>query len=331
MNNWTTVPTARGAVPASSLGRTLIHEHLFVKTSEIEATGFDRYWNEEAEIAHAVDKLEQLKADGIDTLVDCTVPGLGRDIRAIAKLAERTDINIVVATGLYSVGALQFYFAFRGPGTPLPGPDPIDALIAREIEHGIDGTGIRPAFIKVTMETPDVDDQLARPLAAAARVHAATGVPIQVHTDVTRETGIAAIKILNRYGADLSRVVFAHSGDSNDLDYIGRILDAGALVGFDRFAHDLFNTTEDKIATLELLLERGYARQVVLSHDAHAFNDAVPFPGDQALHAEMFPGFGWTFVPTQLVPRLKADGISDTTIETMLVHNPRRFFTGETE
>lgn len=327
MVNGDRIHTAAGPISPAALGTTLIHEHIFVKTTEIEATGFDRYWDEEAQVEIARVKLSELKSAGIDTLVDCTVPGLGRDIHAVARLAEIADTNILVATGLYSVGRLQFYFAFRGPGTARGGVDPIDALIKREIENGIDGTGIHPAFIKVALETPDPNAPLARPLASAARVHSDTGLPIQVHTDVTAETGCNALKILNTYGADLSRVVLTHTGDSNDLDYILRLADSGAFIGFDRFGLDIFNSSNDKIKNLVTLIKRGYTDQLVLSHDAHSFNDANPYPDDYG--PPLFPDHRWTYIPDVIVPRLRDHDVSEQTIETILKNNPARFFTGK--
>jgi phosphotriesterase-related protein len=322
------VQTARGELPVAQLGHTLMHEHIFNTSAEIEFSGLDRYWDEEREVARAVAKLDELKGLGIDTLVDCTAPGLGRNIRAIAKVAERTPLNVVVATGLYAPQALPYYFAFRGPGTPIPIDDPMDALFAREIEQGIDGTGIKPGFIKAALESPDPESQLARPTAAAARVSAATGTPVQIHTDVFQSTGLTVIEIFQRYGADFSQLVIGHSGDSNDLDYLARLFDSGAFVGFDRFGVDFYNSPENRIETLLAVIERGYIDQIVLSHDACSFNDLAPDADSQAGLAAALPDYRYTFLSTEVLPKLKERGITDAQLDTMLVANPARFFGG---
>src|ERR1700678_546938 len=96
----TEVNTVRGPVDGRRLGRTLMHEHIFVLSPEIEKTAEE--WDEAAEQARAVTKLRELKDHGIDTLVDLTVIGLGRYIPRVAAIAEQVpDINVVVATGVY--------------------------------------------------------------------------------------------------------------------------------------------------------------------------------------------------------------------------------------
>src|SRR5689334_24790355 len=94
--------TARGAIDTSELGVTLMHEHVFILTTEI-TQNFPETWGEEAKReADAITRLNELKASGVDTIVDLTVIGLGRYIPRIARIAAATDLNIVVATGIYT-------------------------------------------------------------------------------------------------------------------------------------------------------------------------------------------------------------------------------------
>src|SRR5580704_15536720 len=138
------VNTVRGPITGADLGRTLMHEHIFVLSPEIEKPSTE--WDESAEQARAVDKLRELKAAGIDTLVDLTVVGLGRYIPRIVSIAERVpDINVVVATGVYTYNEVPMFFHFRGPGTILGGPEPMVDLFVREIHEGIGDTGVRAA------------------------------------------------------------------------------------------------------------------------------------------------------------------------------------------
>ena len=111
----TQVATVRGPISTSALGTTLMHEHVFVLSPEIH-TNHPYPWDEDARVAQAVDKLNQLKSAGIDSIVDPTVVGLGRYIPRIQRIAERTELHIVVATGLYTYNELPHYFDFRGPG-----------------------------------------------------------------------------------------------------------------------------------------------------------------------------------------------------------------------
>src|SRR5207245_9001038 len=105
-----TLETVRGAIDTSALGATLMHEHVFVLSAEIMQNFPDDWGDEDRRVADAVARLNELKSAGIDTLVDLTVIGLGRYIPRIQKVAEQTDLNIVVATGLYPYDEVPHYF-----------------------------------------------------------------------------------------------------------------------------------------------------------------------------------------------------------------------------
>ncbi len=106
------VQTVLGPVDADRLGVTLMHEHVFVLSPEIQQN-WPTGWDEEQGVADAVVRLNELAAAGVSTIVDLTVVGLGRNIRLVKRVAEQVDLNIVVATGLYTYDALPHYFDFR--------------------------------------------------------------------------------------------------------------------------------------------------------------------------------------------------------------------------
>ena len=59
--------------------------------------------------------LKEAKAHGVDTIVDLTVLGLGRDVATVREIAQASGMQVIVATGLYTYDALPHYFASRGP------------------------------------------------------------------------------------------------------------------------------------------------------------------------------------------------------------------------
>src|SRR5699024_4534044 len=71
----TEVQTVTGTIDSSELGRTLVHEHIFVLSEEMRQN-YDTTWDDEERISDAVTKLNDLKAAGIDTIFDPTVVGL---------------------------------------------------------------------------------------------------------------------------------------------------------------------------------------------------------------------------------------------------------------
>src|SRR5690242_11088584 len=103
----TTVESVRGPVELSDLGTTLMHEHVFVLTADMQNNQMEP-WDEEARVADAVAKLRELKAVGVDTIVDPTVIGLGRYIPRIQRINEQVDINIIPATGVYTYDDVPF-------------------------------------------------------------------------------------------------------------------------------------------------------------------------------------------------------------------------------
>ena len=105
------VESVRGPVDLGSLGQTLMHEHVFVLSTEHVQNYGNSWWDEEARVADAIAKLNALYAKGIHTIVDPTVWGLGRYIPRIQRIAAQTPVNIIVATGLYVYEELPQQYA----------------------------------------------------------------------------------------------------------------------------------------------------------------------------------------------------------------------------
>src|SRR5690349_7630361 len=123
LKSMATIQTMRGPIDSAQLGVTLMHEHIFVLSTEIMLNYPEAWGDEERRIRDAVARLNELSSRGINSVVDLTVIGLGRYIPRIRRIAEQTPINIIVATGIYTYNDVPFYFHFRGPGTPLDGPE----------------------------------------------------------------------------------------------------------------------------------------------------------------------------------------------------------------
>ncbi|PXY36274.1 phosphotriesterase family protein [Prauserella flavalba] len=316
-----TVQTVTGALGTDQLGRVLMHEHVFVINHEY-AVNYPETWDDEERTADAVAKLVALKEAGIDTIVDLTVLGLGRDIRKVRAVAERSPVRIIAATGFYTFTELPNYLKFHGPGRLIGGDEPMTGMFVRDITEGIAGTGIRAGILKCATDVPGVTPDVERVLRSVARAHLETGVPISTHTDVSTQRGLDQQKIFAEEGVDLGAVIVGHSGDSDDLDYLQRLLDNGSYLGMDRFGLDTKLAFDMRVATVAALAERGYASRMVLSHDAscHSHN----FPGD--FRAKHLPNWRFTHLTEDVVPALLAAGVSQRDIDVMLVDNPRAIF-----
>src|SRR4051812_36809168 len=240
------VETVGGPVDVADLGSTLMHEHVFVLSTEYVQNyghGAGGWWDEEERVADAVAKLRELPARGISSIVDPSVWGLGRYIPRIQRIAEQVPgLNIIVATGLYTYNDIPMQLKYRGPGTIFDGPEPLVDDFTRDIVEGIGGTGVKAGLLKCCVEEQGLTPGVERVARAVAATHRETGTPITVHTSSGAQTGRLALDLFRKEGADSSKIVVGHAGDTNDLDYLMALADTGAILGMDRFGIDSFNS-----------------------------------------------------------------------------------------
>jgi phosphotriesterase-related protein len=294
-----------------------MHEHLFTVDPDV-ARNVDTGWDEDAEVERTVQRLTELQVAGIGTLVDLTVIGLGRDVRLMQRVAAQVPVHIVAATGLYTYHDVPMYFRYRST-------DHMTDCFVRDIEDGIVETGVRAGILKCATDEAGVTDGVAKALRAVARAHLRTGVPISTHTHAATERGLDQLRIFAEEGVEPSRVVIGHSGDSTDLDYLQRLLDTGATLGMDRFGLDAILGFAERVATVAELCARGYAGQLVLSHDASCFADVL----SEEMRQRANPNWHFQHITRDVLPALRVRGVTDEQLETMLVRNPRRILAGD--
>ena len=317
-----TVETARGTIDTSRLGATLMHEHVLIESPEYQAN-YPGDWDEEERVADAVRRLDDLFAEGISTIVDLTVLGQGRNVPRVARIAEATSLNIVVAAGVYVLSDLPFPLRTRGPGSPLGGGgEPLEDLLWHDVEVGVAGSGVKAGILKCTTDQAGITPDVERAIRAVARVHRATGVPITTHSHAGTRRGLDQQDLLEQEGVDLGRVVIGHSGDTLDLDYLERILARGSYLGMDRFGIDTMLPFDDRVEVVARLCQRGHAGRMVLSHDAACHSDWF----DQQALAATLPNWHFRHISRDVLPALRRQGVTEAQLTAMLVDNPRAIF-----
>jgi phosphotriesterase-related protein len=316
----TPVQTYLGPVDPDDLGLTLLHEHVFVRDLELERNGVVPEWHETEAVERAVRGLHALHALGVRTIVDLTVPGLGRDVATVARVAARVPVRLVAATGWYTRGSLPLHFALRGPGRLVDGPDELAELFLRDIEIGIAGSPVKAGMIKVVTDEDGITPDVARVLEAAAEVQRATGVAITTHSQPATRNGLDQQRFLGARGVALERVVIGHSGDTDDLDYLRALMDAGSTIGMDRFGMEHVLPDDRRVRAVAALVRLGYGDRMILSHDAAFYSHVTP-PSWRAVHA---PGWHMETIPGRIVPMLRSIGVSEAELRQLLVVNPRR-------
>ena len=286
---------------------------------------------EEDRIADAVSKLKALASQGIRSIVDPTVIGLGRYIPRIQRIAEQVpELNILAATGCYTYDQVPFFFRHRGPALNVAVgadvPEPMVDMFTSDITEGIAGTGVKAAFLKSAIDQEGMTDGVQRVMRAVARAHRQTGTPITVHTHPGSQTGLAVKKLLcDEEGVDATRVVLGHSGDSSDVDHLSALADEGFILGMDRFGISVETTSEARADTVAELCRRGYADRMVLSHDAACYIDWI----DPNVLATMTQ-WNYQHIHDDVLPYLLQHGVTDDQIDTLLIQTPRRYFENTT-
>ncbi|MDR7522799.1 MAG: phosphotriesterase-related protein [Armatimonadota bacterium] len=296
------VHTVCGPVAPEALGRTLMHEHVFCDF--YRTTGdLNHLLNDER---LACDELAALVRAGGTALVDCTTPDIGRNPVGLQRVAERTNLHIVMGTGWY-----------RQPFYP-PQVDRMSTLaladqMIRELTEGVDGIGIRAGIIgEIGAHLDYLAAQEERVLRAAARAHRATGAPITTHASMY-PVGLAQLEVLREAGADPARVIVGHCDTYLDTDYHLAILRQGAYVQFDTVGRLHMNPDERRADALVALVRAGWATRLLLSSDRCHRSD---------LHA--FGGGGYDIVFTKFFQLLRERGLSDGDLDLLTVENPRR-------
>jgi phosphotriesterase-related protein len=316
------VQTAAGAVDASELGKTLIHEH-FRGRDEAIAHQWPHAYDEDQEWSDSIAQANAVKEHGVKTIVEPTAMLLGRNVPLLQRIAAETGLNIVACTGIYTYDHLPHFFENRDA-------DAMADLFVHDIEQGIQGTDVKAAFIKCAADEPGVTENIEKVHRAAARASVRTGVPIMAHSRPASNTGPRQVEILLEEGVAPEKIQIAHTGDTDDLDYIHGLLEKGVYIGLDRFGLPMFLPTEPRIRTALALLQEGHAERMFLSADFVVALDWFPPEAEEQLIAAGVVEEDWsmTLLFERIIPALKEGGMTDEQLDTMLVANPARWLSG---
>jgi phosphotriesterase-related protein len=316
-----TVETVQGAVGAEDLGTVLIHEHVRFR-DEAVAAQWPEHYDERAELAAALDAVRAAAERGVQTICDPTAMFGGRDVEFMQRVAEQTGVRIVACTGIYSYDYLPHFFENRSV-------DEMAGLFAGDIVAGMQGTSVKAGFLKCAADAPGVTENVEKIHRAVARASLQTGAPIMAHSRPASDTGPRQVEIFKEEGVDPGKIQIAHTGDTDDLEYIERLLDTGVVIGLDRYGLEMFLPMDRRNATFAELLRRGYADRIVVSQDFCATIDWFPPEAEEQFVAGgLIRDWSMTLVFDQVLPALREVGVlTDEDERTIFVDNPRRWLT----
>jgi phosphotriesterase-related protein len=313
------IPTLTGSVAEDDLGCVLMHEHVFVLNAEL-MINYPEMFPEDEMVERAVGVLDQVKSTGVDTFVDLSVMGTGRNVPVLARIAARSDLNILVATGWYTYHEAPVFAQLNGPGRLFDGPDPMAEMFIRDIRQGISDTGVRAAVLKCSADKYGMTDGVMNVMQAVADAHLETGAPIFTHSDANNGTGLLQQDYFESRGIDLAGVVIGHCGDSDDIDHLRRMADRGSVLGMDRFGLESKSPYTTRIDTVARMCRLGYADRMVISTDSSVFS--MNFPDDH--RRTHLPLWDARAVMPRVLVDLRAAGATEYDIDQMMRRNPAR-------
>ena len=296
------IHTVSGEIEPSALGRTLMHEHLFCDMYRVTGR-LNELLNDEA---LAVEELSALRVAGGAALVEVTTPDMGRDSEALRRVAEKTELHIIMGTGWYRQ-------PFYPPEIDRQSTNELADMMITELTIGVDGTGIRAGVIgEIGVNLDYATAQEERVLRAAARAQQATGAPLTTHASMY-PVGLLQLDVLKDEGVDMSRVIIGHCDTCLDQSYHLAILESGAYVQFDTVGRNHMNPDSRRASAFAELARLGWAHKLLLSSDRCHRSDLCAFGG---------LGYGYVF--TGFFDLLRGNGIDDETLDTITIENPRR-------
>ena len=296
------IHTVLGEIEPSVLGRTLMHEHIFCDMYRVTGR-LNELLNDEA---LSVNELAALRKAGGTALVEVTTPDLGRDPEALCRVAEKTELHIIMGTGWYRQ-------PFYPPEIDRLSTNELADMIIAELTDGVEGTGIPAGIIgEIGVHSDYATAQEERVLRAAARAQKATGAPLTTHASMY-PVGLLQLEVLKDEGTDLSRVIIGHCDTYLDQSYHLAILEAGAYVQFDTVGRNHMNPDSRRARAFVELVRLGWRDKLLLSSDRCHRSDLCAFGG---------VGYGYVF--TRFFDLLRAMGIDDETLDTITIENPRR-------
>lgn len=286
------------------MGITLTHEHLFSNFGAAinDASSYD----EEALLKQVIPYLKKIKRKGIQTIFDCTTAFFGRRVDLLKKIGDSTGINIVTNTGYYAAANDKYI--------PKHAYEENSKKIAKrwidEFENGIDGTSIKPGFIKLAFDegTPSkIDKKLFE---AGVITHKKTGLAIAVHTGNNQESIEFQLKTIKKHNATLDALIWVHAQKMKDVKFLINQASKGVWISLDGVTEA---KTNEYIILLNNFKINKLLHKVLLSHDGNSFprgNKIRPY------HA----------ISDNLIPAMRNEGFSEKEIHQILILNPMEAF-----
>ena len=336
------IRTVLGDLPREALGFTLPHEHILIDMENCvddmphaefhgKITPSNRYLmvsdpyyvRENAAYTDedvAVRELELFKKYGGESIVDCTPDDIGRDVRALRRISERTGVNIIVGCGHYTEPSLSD----KVKGMTVT---ELTNEILRDLNGGVQGTDIRAGVIGEIGTSAEITDAEKKCVEAALIAARETGASVHFHTSLWEENGKTVLKIAEKLGTDPAQICIDHVDVDLRYDYCKYLLDAGAWIEFDNCGKEFFMPPRDhgkirgkfaydmeRAEMIARLIADGYGKRLLVTNDICLKTMLAEYGGNGFMH-----------VCRSILPMLRYIGVEEADIRRLVFDNPAAF------
>ena len=306
-NKPTLINSVTGPVTVSPGEIWLSHEHLLVDFTGADSIDPKR-WNHDTVINSTINYFEELRSHNVKYFVDATPAYLGRDALLLEKIAKKTGLTIITNTGFYGAVNNKYIPAFAFDKTP----EQLAEIWINEFKNGIEGTPVKPGFIKISVDAADTLEIMDQKLVEAAAItHLQTGLSIASHTGEAKGLW-PQLQLLKQMGVSPGAFIWVHAQNEKDNNNYLRAAKEGCWISLDGLGWDVGKHVE-KILFAK---ENKILNRILISHDAGWYD---PKKQIQAIKP-------YTNIFKQLYPALMSKGFSKEEFELLISENPSKAF-----
>jgi predicted metal-dependent phosphotriesterase family hydrolase len=302
------IMTVNGWIDADKMGFSLTHEHILVDFIGANKANPLRYDAEEV-FKKALPKLLSVKEKGCRTIMECTPEYIGRDVKLLKKLAEASGLNILTNTGYYGAAKEKYLPDHTYTETA----EQLAIRWISEWKNGIDGSGIKPGFIKSGVDNFPLSVVQQKITEAAAITHLATGLTIGIHTGNGR-AAMEELDIIQSKGVAAEAWIWIHAQNENERSFHIRAAKSGGWVSFDNISGDSISAC---FSFLKDMKEQQLLHKVLLSHDSGWYHVGEPNGGNYN---------DYNAIADKLIPAMKENGFTEKDIRLLFIQNPANAF-----
>ena len=302
------IMTVNGPILPDKMGTSLIHEHILVDFSGATEIN-NQKWEHKEVMQISTPHIKTAQRSGVETLIECTPAYLGRDVILLKKISDSSGMHIITNTGYYGARENKFL--------PSHGFTETAEMLAQrwisEWENGIDGTEVKPGFIKIGVDNGPLSEVHKKLISAAGKTHLKTGLTIASHSGPSTPA-FEQLEILEKEGVAPEAFIWVHAQAEKDLDNHIKAAEKGAWVSLDGVNEGNIN---EYVKMIRNMKDHRLLNKLLISHDAGWYTPGEENGGDYR---------GYTAIFEKLVPALRAEDFSEKDIDQLLVKNPANAF-----